>query len=44
MEVPKLGVESELQLLTYATAIAMLALSYICDLWPMQGLMATPDP
>ena len=32
MEVPGLGVESELQLLAYATAIAMLALSHICSL------------
>ena len=32
MEVPRLGVESELQLLAYATAIAMLDLSHICNL------------
>ena len=32
MEVPRLGVESELQLLAYATATAILDLSCICDL------------
>ena len=32
MEVPRLGVESELQLLAYATAIAMSDLSHVCDL------------
>ena len=32
MEVPSLGVESELQLLAYTTATAMQDLSYICDL------------
>ena len=32
MEVPRLGAESELQLLAYATAIAVLDLSCICDL------------
>ena len=32
MEVPRLGVESELQLPAYATATAMPDLSYICDL------------
>ena len=32
MEVPRLGVESELQLLTYATTTAMRDLSHVCDL------------
>ena len=32
MDVPGLGVESELQLLAYTTAMAMLDLSRICDL------------
>ena len=32
MEIPRLGVESELYLLAYATATAMLGLSSICDL------------
>ena len=32
MKVSKLGVESELQLLAYATATAMPDLSHICDL------------
>ncbi len=32
MEVPRLGVELELQLLVYATATAMQDLSHICDL------------
>ena len=32
MEVPRLEVESDLQLLAYATATAMLDLSCICDL------------
>ena len=32
MEVPRLGVDSELQLPAYATAIAMQDLSCICDL------------
>ena len=42
MEVPRLGVESELQLLTYATATAMWDPSCICNLHPQ--LMAMPDP
>ena len=33
MEVPRLGVESELQLLAYATATAMPDLSCVCDLY-----------
>ena len=32
MKVPRLGIESELQLLAYARAAAMLELSRICDL------------
>ena len=32
MEVPRLGVESELQLLAYTTATAMRDLSLVCDL------------
>ena len=32
MEVPRLGVESELQLPACATAIAMQDLSFVCDL------------
>ena len=32
MEVPRLGVILDLQLLAYATAIAMPGLSHICDL------------
>ena len=32
MEVPKLGVQSELWLLTCTTATAMLDLSHVCDL------------
>ena len=42
MEVPRLPVESELQLLTYATAIATPNLSHICD--PIPQLRATLDP
>ena len=34
MEVPKLGVKSELQLLAHATATAVQDLSHICDLHP----------
>ena len=33
MEVPRLGVESELQLLVYTTAIATPGQSLLCDLW-----------
>ena len=42
MEVPKLGVESELQLQAYATATEMPDLTHICDLhhssWQLQIL------
>ena len=41
MEVPRLGVESELQLLAYATATAMPDQSWSCNL---PQLMAIPDP
>ena len=43
MEVPRLRVESELQLLVYATATAPPDPSRVCDLHTPQ-LMATPDP
>ena len=33
MEVPRLGVEMELQLLAYATVTAMQDLSHVCDLY-----------
>ena len=42
MEVPRLGVESELQLLACTTATATQDLSHVCDLQPQ--LMATPEP
>ena len=42
MEVPRLGVESELQLPAYATATATQNPSHVCDLQPQ--LTATPDP
>ena len=32
MEIPRLGIKSELQLLAYATATATRHLSYVCDL------------
>ena len=32
MEFPRLGVESELQLLAYATATAMVDASWVCSL------------
>ena len=37
MEVPGLGIESEVQLPAYTTAIAMQDLSYICDLHHSSG-------
>ena len=50
MEVPRLGVELELQLSTYATAIAMPDMSCICDLhcssqqqWILNPLSETRD-
>ena len=42
MEVPRLGVEPELQLLAYTTATAMLDPSHICDL--CLQFVATQDP
>ena len=42
MEIPRLGVESELQLPAYATATTTAAPSGICNLY--HSLMATPDP
>ena len=41
MEDPRLGVESELELLAYATATTMQELLH---LRPTPQLMATPDP
>ena len=40
--VPRLGVESELQLLVYITAIATRDLSHMCGLY--HSSWATPDP
>ena len=40
MEVPRLGVESELQPQAYTTAMAMQNPSHICN----PQLMATPEP
>ena len=40
MEVPRLGVQLELQLPAYTAATATQDLSAVCDL----QLMATPDP
>ena len=37
MEVPRLGVELELQLLAYATAPTMQDLSHVCDLHQSSG-------
>ena len=42
MEVPRLGVKSELQLLACATAIAIPDPSRVCDL--RHSSLATPDP
>ena len=42
MEIPRLEVESELQLLAYATATATPDLNHICDLCPQ--LAAILDP
>ena len=43
MEVPRLGVKSELEMPAYATATPMLDPSHICDLHQPQ-LTATLDP
>ena len=44
MEVPRLGVESELQLLAYATATAMWGLRHICDLLHSSWQLRIPNP
>ena len=51
MEVPRLGVESELQLLAYTAAIAMQDLSCVCSLhqtsqqlWILNPLSKARDP
>ena len=44
MEVPRPGVESELQPPAYTTATAKQSLSLVCDLHRTSQLMATPDP
>ena len=44
MEVPSPGVESEPQLPSYATAIAMLDLSRICDLRHSSEQCLIPNP
>ena len=44
MEVPRLGVESELQLPPYATAIATQDSSLICDLHHSSWQRQIPDP
>ena len=44
MEVPRLEIESELQLLAYITAIAMQDLSCICDLHHNSQQCWIPDP
>ena len=43
-EVPRLGVESKLQLLAYATAIAMPALSHVCNLHHSSQQHRISDP
>ena len=44
MEVPRLGVESELQLLAYTTVTAVQNPSLILHLRPIPQLMTMPDP
>ena len=44
MEVPRLGVQSELQLLTYTTATATPDLSCICDLYHSSWQCRIPNP
>ena len=44
MEVPRLGVELELQLLAYTTATAMWDLSHVCDLHHSSWQCQIPDP
>ena len=43
-EVPCLGVKSELQLLTYATATATQDLSHVCELHHSSQQRCIPDP
>ena len=42
MEIPELGVKSELQLQVYITAMAMLHLRHICDLQLQQHWILSP--
>ena len=44
MEVPRLGVQSDLQLMTSATATATRDLSYICDVHHSSRQCRIPDP
>ena len=44
MEVPRIGVESELQLPAYATAMAMWDPDHICDLHHSSWQHWIPDP
>jgi len=44
MDVPRLGVESELQLLAYTTATATPDLSNVCDLHHSSQQHQIPDP
>ena len=43
-EVPRLGIESELQLLVYTTVTATPDPNYICDLHHSSGQCRIPDP
>ena len=43
MEVPRLGIKSELQLLAYTTAIATWDLSHVCDLSHICDLSHSSD-
>ena len=42
MEIPRLGVESELQPLAYTTATATWDLRHVCDLTPQLTAMLDP--
>jgi len=44
MEVPRLGVETELQLPAYATATAKRDLSYVCNLHHSSRQSQIPNP
>ena len=44
MEVPRLGIESEIQLLVYTTAIATRDQSHVCDLYHSSGQCQTLSP